>query len=785
MGPLIKYLSCNFSRSNLLIILIFVQTTFCVWAQNREVNTDLQLTFMCYDAGADRFLWRVRNENTQDVPYTWVIEGSDLSGSGVAVPGDNFFYTTRTGVGCDLLILYVKGKEQDKGRKCADTTQLCESSPQECLECGETLGGDGFPESWSKAEITAKALEASTFMEDAVFFTGNTVRGPGVGVAGPEGTAQRLQQINYIPGYGTEVLRFRFCRDEGFRHMKVTLSHIYREYGKVEQGYWIARDAQGQEVGRGYFAAEQYLGNGNPGFLQIEVHTDEPFYYLDFHAGPYGEENMRQYEDASDYYVREITPLCQPEPECLDTLGGTTQDWRAASIEVRGLYDSTYQSMPPEAIRPDWQNLPLSGGVGVPGPVQGQQAERSRFHEINYIAAEGRSEYLRVDFRKDFPSAQVTLSRFYGHESQNKAERATWVAYRREGNALIEVGRGMVRGVEPWCYNCAGLYTFYIQTTEPFSVLEFSAEPYVAASKGVPADDSDFLVHEIIPCATPPDLCQDECVTAMRVVAFEQGKRKNGSAVLANRSHPERALGEPERSDAMTNANEHNFVSLGFGGSLTLELSCRVCDKEGYDLELFETSFGNPKHERYPEKAELFVSADGVYWVSLGETQPGKERPENSDGSPDANGARFDLAESGLSCVKYVKIVDRTDPNISRFPRSADGFDVDGIRCAAERGDEPPPPPPTYYRSAAAFEENVLQRQGNRWVVNLYEASELPLSEHTQVRMYNSVGRLVWQAAFEGEQAMYFEIDMQRMQPGIYILRIETPDMQKAVKILR
>lgn len=91
MEPFLQLLSCNFWKSKLLIALLIIEIPWCLWAQSREINSSLQLTFMCYDAEADRFLWRVHNENTQDVPYTWVIEGSDLSGSGVAVPGDNFF----------------------------------------------------------------------------------------------------------------------------------------------------------------------------------------------------------------------------------------------------------------------------------------------------------------------------------------------------------------------------------------------------------------------------------------------------------------------------------------------------------------------------------------------------------------------------------------------------------------------------------------------------------------------------------------------------------------------
>src|SRR5690606_19950152 len=71
------------------------------------------------------------------------------------------------------------------------------------------------------------------------------------------------------------------------------------------------------------------------------------------------------------------------------------------------------------------------------------------------------------------------------------------------------------------------------------------------------------------------DGCSMQCMTevpmactewAEESVAFNQGLRKDGSAVLAARSVPTNVLGDPLTSP-------FKFVSLGFSGSITVELS--------------------------------------------------------------------------------------------------------------------------------------------------------------------------------------------------------------------
>ena len=161
--------------------------------------------------------------------------------------------------------------------------------------------------------------------------------------------------------------------------------------------------------------------------------------------------------------------------------------------------------------------------------------------------------------------------------------------------------------------------------------------------------------------ASSGEMCDvDNSCIGGEVVAFEQGSRKNGRDVLARRSNTENALGAPEEND------EYNFVSLGFGGSIDIQLNNIVVDQPGNDFRLIETSFNdvNKGCGSYPETADVFVSMDGKNYIYVGSA---------------CKDTDFDIASTGLMEIEYVRIVDTSDPTL--FGDHADGFDVDGIHC--------------------------------------------------------------------------------------------------------
>lgn len=159
--------------------------------------------------------------------------------------------------------------------------------------------------------------------------------------------------------------------------------------------------------------------------------------------------------------------------------------------------------------------------------------------------------------------------------------------------------------------------------------------------------------------------CEDgewECEPwADQVVDFDQGTKKNGGAVPAERSDPAKALGTAENNDTF------NFVAMGFttgiDGYIILGFDNIILNGLGDDVEIVETSFGNPSDEAYPEKADVYASQGPAGpWTYLGEATQDET---------------FDLGP--LDWAKYIKIEDVSDPG--DFNGNADGFDVDGVRA--------------------------------------------------------------------------------------------------------
>jgi hypothetical protein len=124
------------------------------------------------------------------------------------------------------------------------------------------------------------------------------------------------------------------------------------------------------------------------------------------------------------------------------------------------------------------------------------------------------------------------------------------------------------------------------------------------------------------------------------------------------------ALGTPEDSDATT--SNYNFLTLGFGGEITLKFAYPIHNGEGNDVYVVETTQGANNIEnctRYPERIRAFGSQDGCNWVFLGE---------------DCQNSYFDFKTLGW--IQYLKLQDVS--NISHpFGGIADGYDLDGVVC--------------------------------------------------------------------------------------------------------
>lgn len=173
-----------------------------------------------------------------------------------------------------------------------------------------------------------------------------------------------------------------------------------------------------------------------------------------------------------------------------------------------------------------------------------------------------------------------------------------------------------------------------------------------------------------------PEQCVDEPKGgwADSVITFAQAKRKDGSSVIPARSSSTDALGV---ADWVTGGST-GFVSLGFGGTITVAFDSYVLDVDGVDISAYEATNGT-----YPaETASVSVSQDGTTWYPVGTVGRGV--------------AGVDFETTGLTWVKYVRLTDTTDP--APHTNDADAYDLDAVRATVTDCDRPADPEPDTYR---------------------------------------------------------------------------------------
>lgn len=169
-----------------------------------------------------------------------------------------------------------------------------------------------------------------------------------------------------------------------------------------------------------------------------------------------------------------------------------------------------------------------------------------------------------------------------------------------------------------------------------------------------------------------PSVAHSAPVYASVVQSFNQGLRKNATAVETSRSNPLNALGDPGTGanvdfpdfggwTTSTLTNGINFVSLGFGGELVVRFDPFVF---GPPLAVvIETTNGN-----YPlETALVEISTDNSTWTSIG--------------TADNSGTGQSSLPVPAGSWTYMRLTDTS--NISLFESTADGFDVNAIRVNA------------------------------------------------------------------------------------------------------
>lgn len=183
-----------------------------------------------------------------------------------------------------------------------------------------------------------------------------------------------------------------------------------------------------------------------------------------------------------------------------------------------------------------------------------------------------------------------------------------------------------------------------------------------------------------------------------KVIDYTQGSNipQIPPANVTSRTDSMRALGIPENSDAH---GSWNFVTLGFGGSITLAFSdstnpyalfgwmAPVQNTAGDDIIMWETSFFDPANwpggfgcADYEERAKVEVSADGIVFHELGTAcieDASFDMDDAGDVWPGGHMNGIPYPPGKLPGAFYVRITDMT-PMASR---SQDGYDLDGIEA--------------------------------------------------------------------------------------------------------
>lgn len=158
-------------------------------------------------------------------------------------------------------------------------------------------------------------------------------------------------------------------------------------------------------------------------------------------------------------------------------------------------------------------------------------------------------------------------------------------------------------------------------------------------------------------CKDIPVACYGSEVVAG---SYMPGLGKNGLPVSnPKRIDPSKALGKPQVDKT------YNFVSLGYGGQITIGFSGVVYNEPGDDLIIVETTFGNNEtFNSYPESADAFVSQNGIDFYFIGSVKTNQSARLDIDNAP-----------IYLPYITQVRLIDTT-PSSSI---SNDGFDLDGI----------------------------------------------------------------------------------------------------------
>jgi hypothetical protein len=271
------------------------------------------------------------------------------------------------------------------------------------------------------------------------------------------------------------------------------------------------------------------------------------------------------------------------------------------------------------------------------------------FSNTQFFFSLGFGGSIVIQFEQPIANGDGADIRIWESSASPNQEKAT-ILVSQNGINFIEVGQIQQTGE----IDFGDVFSDYIN----FVKIQDSSSPANFGNSQI-SDGYDVDAVECLHGAyliSNPNACY-----ADSVVSFNQKKQNDGSTINESRSNPEKALGAPQDNDT------ENFVSLGFGGDITLRFASPIKNGEGADVRVIETTFGSMSNNcnRYPETIRAFASQDNCNWVWLGD---------------DCQDAEFDLGS--LAWAQYIKLVDISNVNAPyQGTPIADAYDVDAVMC--------------------------------------------------------------------------------------------------------
>jgi hypothetical protein len=240
---------------------------------------------------------------------------------------------------------------------------------------------------------------------------------------------------------------------------------------------------------------------------------------------------------------------------------------------------------------------------------------------------------------------------------------------------------------------------------------------------------------------------------ASSVVDYVEGSTFNGGLIADDRTNAGNALGAPEQTNQLV------FVSLGYGGLITLSFDALVPNGEGNDLLVVETTYNSVGCDVYPEYADVYVSQNGIDFHFAKTVCKSDNLVDISD------------AGQGFTFITHVQIV-----NNDALSTTPDGYDLDGVatlhHCISATASVSQNSPELGFVTKSTLSTNPNPSNGLSTV-----QFNTSTSGRTLLELFDMSGRSIttlFNQDAEAGQNYQFNFDGIYLPNGIYIYRLTT-----------